>query len=139
MDDCLTIVSFLLFLFLRLITFPSRAFTVASRPLFLRPVYTPTQVRPQNRPDAPNSERKPYLPQISQQQNSSASGGPCKSFLEEESVNTRGKLKPGSHMSPMIGELLSVTIQGENSQRILLMSSHKQWSSPMSATYENQA
>ena len=39
-------------------------------------------------------------------------------------------------MSPMIGESLSVTIQGE---RILLMSSHKQWSSPMSATYENQA
>ena len=48
-------------------------------------------------------------------------------------------LKPGSHMSPMIGESLSVTIQEENSQRILLMSSHKQWSSPMSATYENQA
>ena len=48
-------------------------------------------------------------------------------------------LKPGSHMSSMIGESLSVTIQGENSQRILLMSSHKQWSSPMSATYENQA
>ena len=44
-------------------------------------------------------------------------------------------LKPGSHMSPMIGESFSVTIQGENSQRILLMSSHKQWSSPMSATY----
>ena len=47
--------------------------------------------------------------------------------------------KPCSHMSPMIGESLSVTIQGENSQRILLMSSHKQWPSPMSATYENQA
>ena len=30
-------------------------------------------------------------------------------------------LKPGSHMSPMIGESLSVTIQGENSQRILLI------------------
>ena len=30
--------------------------------------------------------------------------------------------KPGSHMSPMIGESLSVIIQGENSQRILLMS-----------------
>ena len=40
-------------------------------------------------------------------------------------------------MSPMIGE--SVTIHGENSQRILLISSHKQWSSPISATYENQA
>ena len=52
------------------------------------------------------------------------------------SMNT---LKPGSHMSSMIGESLSVTIQGENSQRILLMSSHKQWSSPISATYENQA
>ena len=48
-------------------------------------------------------------------------------------------LKPGSHMSPMIGESFSVTLQGENSQRILLMSSHKQWSSPISATYENQA
>ena len=42
-------------------------------------------------------------------------------------------------MSPMIGESLSVIIQEENAQRILLMSSHKQWSSPMSATYENQA
>ena len=42
-------------------------------------------------------------------------------------------------MSSMIGESLSVTIQGENLQRILLMSSHEQWSSPMSATYENQA
>ena len=89
-DDCLTIVSFLLFLFFRLITFPSRAFTVlvASRPLFLRPVYTPTQVRPQNRPEAPNSERRPYFPQISQQQNSSASGGPSNSFLDEDSANT---------------------------------------------------
>ena len=48
-------------------------------------------------------------------------------------------VKPGSHMSPMIGESLSVTIQGENSQRILLMSSHEQWSSPMSTTYEDQA
>lgn len=85
MEDCFTLVSFLLFLFFRLITFPSRAFTLraASRPLFLRPVYTPTQVRPQKRPDAPNSERSPYLPQISQQQNSSASGGPSNSFLEE--------------------------------------------------------
>ena len=34
--------------------------------------------------------------------------------------------KPGSHMSPMIGESLSVIIQGENSQRILLMSNHRQ-------------
>ena len=41
------------------------------------------------------------------------------------SFNIHVKLKPGSHMSPMIGEALSVTIQGENSQRILLMSSHK--------------
>ena len=44
-----------------------------------------------------------------------------------------------SYMSPMIGESLSVTIKGENSQRTLPMSNHKQWSSPMSATYENQA
>ena len=48
-------------------------------------------------------------------------------------------IKPGSHMSPMIGESLSVIIQGENSQRILLMSNHRQWLSPMSATYENHA
>ena len=48
-------------------------------------------------------------------------------------------IKAGSHMSPMIGESLSVIIQGENSQRILLMSNHRQQSSPMSATYENQA
>ena len=42
-------------------------------------------------------------------------------------------------LSPMIGESLSVIIQGENSQRILLMSNHRQWLSPMSATHENQA
>ena len=41
-------------------------------------------------------------------------------------------------MSPMFGESLSVIIQVENSQRILLMSNHRQWLSPMSATYENQ-
>ena len=29
-------------------------------------------------------------------------------------------VNPGSHMSPMVGESLSVVIQGENSQRILL-------------------
>ena len=39
----------------------------------------------------------------------------------------------------MIGESLSVIMQGENSQRILLMSNHRQWLSPMSATYDNQA
>ena len=33
-------------------------------------------------------------------------------------------IKPGSHMSPMIGESLSVIIQVENSQRISLMSNH---------------
>ena len=48
-------------------------------------------------------------------------------------------LKPGSHMSAIIGQSLSVTIQGESSQRILLMSAQRQWSSPMSVTYENQA
>ena len=42
-------------------------------------------------------------------------------------------------MSPMVGDLLSVVIRGENSQRILLMSNHRQWTSPTSATYENQA
>ena len=36
------------------------------------------------------------------------------------------RLKPGSHMSPMIGESLSVIIQEENSHRILLMSNHRQ-------------
>ena len=46
-----------------------------------------------------------------------------------------GLIKPGSHMSPMIGESLSVIIQGENSQRILLISNHRLWLSPMSATY----
>ena len=42
-------------------------------------------------------------------------------------------------MSQMIRESLSVVIQGENSQRSLLKSDHRQWSSQMSATYENQA
>ena len=48
-------------------------------------------------------------------------------------------LKPGSHMSPIVGDLLSVIIQGENSQRILLMNNHRRWTSSMSATYEKQA
>ena len=48
-------------------------------------------------------------------------------------------LKPGSHMLPMVGDLLSVIIQGKNSQRIPLMSNYWQWTSPTSATYENQA
>ena len=39
----------------------------------------------------------------------------------------------------MVGDALSVVIQGENSQRILLISNHRQWTSPTSATYENQA
>ena len=42
-------------------------------------------------------------------------------------------------MSPMVGDALSVAIRGENSQRILLVSNHRQWTSPTSATYENQA
>ena len=61
-------------------------------------------------------------------------------FVWCESVNQSEFIvsiyKACSHMSPMIGKSLSVTIQGENSQRILLMSSHKQWSSPMSAACE---
>ena len=38
-------------------------------------------------------------------------------------------------MSPMVGDSLSVVIQGENLQKILLMSNHRQRTS---ATYENQ-
>ena len=48
-------------------------------------------------------------------------------------------IKPDSHMSPMVADSLSVVIRGENSQRILLMSNHRQWTSPTSAIYENQA
>ena len=48
-------------------------------------------------------------------------------------------LKPGSHISPMVGDSLSVVIHEENSQRILCMSNYRQWASPTSATYENQA
>ena len=58
----------------------------------------------------------------------------------KQSHNTRQmQLKPGSHMSPMVSDSLSVLIQVKNSQRISLMSNHRQWTSPMSATYENQA
>ena len=46
-------------------------------------------------------------------------------------------LKPGFHMSPMIGLSLSVIIQGENLQRILLKINHRQWTSLMSPAYEN--
>ena len=42
------------------------------------------------------------------------------------SVKLITALKPGSHMSLLFGDLLSVTIQGENSQRILIMSNHRQ-------------
>ena len=48
-------------------------------------------------------------------------------------------IKLGSHMSPMMDESLSAVIQGENLQRILPKSDHRQRSSPMLATYENQA
>ena len=48
-------------------------------------------------------------------------------------------LKPGSHTSPMVGDSLSVVIRGENLQRILHISNHRQWTSPTSAIYENQA
>ena len=48
-------------------------------------------------------------------------------------------LKPDSHMSPTIGELLSVTVDPENSQKILCIDSCEQSSSPTIATYENQA
>ena len=46
--------------------------------------------------------------------------------------------KPGCHISSKVGDSLSVIIQGENSQRILLMNNHRQWNSPISTTYENQ-
>ena len=45
----------------------------------------------------------------------------------------------GSHMLLMIGESLSIIILLENSQRILLVSNNLQWTSPMSATYEDSA
>ena len=57
----------------------------------------------------------------------------------QQTCYQQATIKPVCHMSPMIGESLSVIIQGENFQRILLMSNHRQWLSPMSATYENQA
>ena len=48
------------------------------------------------------------------------------SFVDPLTSNSMDSLKPGSHMSPMIGKSLAVIIQGENSQRILLMSNHRQ-------------
>ena len=50
-------------------------------------------------------------------------GFPCR---VDHSHHTRSLSLHGSHMSPMIGESLSVIIQGENSQAILLMSNHRQ-------------
>ena len=44
-----------------------------------------------------------------------------------------------SHMSPTNGELLSVTVDPENSQKILCFDSCEQSSLPTIATYENQA
>ena len=46
-------------------------------------------------------------------------------------------VKPGSHMSPTISELLTVTVDPENSQKILCIDSFEQSSSPTIATYEN--
>lgn len=47
-----------------------------SLPLFLLPVYTPTQDRPQNLPDAEKSCRSPYVPHTSQQRTSPLSAAP---------------------------------------------------------------
>lgn len=49
--------------------------------------------------------------------------------------------RPGLRMSSMtmVGDSLSVIIQGKNPARILIMSVHRQCSSPLSATYKNQA
>ena len=41
-------------------------------------------------------------------------------------------VKPGSHASPMVGDSFSVFIRGENLQRILHISNHRQWTSPTS-------
>ena len=48
-------------------------------------------------------------------------------------------LLTGFHMSPMISESLPVIIEEEHLRRILLVSKHRQWSSPMSTTCENLA
>ena len=48
-------------------------------------------------------------------------------------------VKPDSHMLPMVADSLSVVVRGENLQRILHISNHRQWTSPTSAIYENQA
>ena len=45
-------------------------------------------------------------------------------LINSQCSQSRYYIKPGSHMSAMIDEPLSVIIQGENSQRILLMSNH---------------
>ena len=47
-------------------------------------------------------------------------------------------LKPNSHMSPTIGDLLSVAVDPENSQNIPCIDSCEQSSSLTIATYENQ-
>ena len=53
--------------------------------------------------------------------------------------NQVATFKPASHTSPMVGDSLSVVIRGENLQRILHISNHRQWTSPTLAIYENQA
>lgn len=56
--------------------FPSAVLTLRtnSLPLFLLPVYTPTQDKPQNLPDAENSCRNPFFPHTSQHRMSVALG-----------------------------------------------------------------
>lgn len=68
--------SFLPFPFFFFFTiFPSAVLILRtnSLPLFLLPVYTPTQDRPQNLPDAEKSCRSPYFPHTSQHRTSPVS------------------------------------------------------------------
>jgi hypothetical protein len=54
-------------------------------------------------------------------------------------VNQDDSFKPDSHMSPTSAMPLFEISEEEHRQKILLINDQRQWASPTSATYENQA
>jgi hypothetical protein len=63
-------------------------------------------------------------------------------ILVPSSVKSRRILKPDSHMSPTSAMPLFEISEEEHRQKILILinvNDQRQWASPTSATYENQA
>jgi hypothetical protein len=59
--------------------------------------------------------------------------------LRFATIEVENRLKPDSHMSPTSAMPLFEISEEEHGQKILLINDQRQWGSPTSATYENQA